>query len=81
MSKSITNRLKLILPEVVSKNQSAFIPGRLITDNVIVAYKMSHFMRKKRVKVDGFAALKIDIAKAYDRVEWSYLEEVIRAFG
>lgn len=69
MSKALANRLKQILPKVVCENQSVFIPRQLITNNVIIGYEIFHYMRKKRVNVDGVATLNIDIAKAYDRVE------------
>jgi hypothetical protein len=47
VSKVLANRLECILDEIVSSNQSAFFPGRLISDNTILAYEMSHFMQRK----------------------------------
>jgi len=46
--KTIANRLKLILPDIIGKYQSAFVPGRLITDNALLAFESFHWMRKKR---------------------------------
>jgi hypothetical protein len=69
VSKVLANRLKLILPEIVSPNQSAFVPGRQITDNILLAYEVTYFMQNKRVGASGYAALKLDMSKAYDRVE------------
>jgi hypothetical protein len=74
-SKVLSNILKLILFEIISPNQSAFVPGRLITDNVLIAYELTHFVQQKKTSLDYFAALKLDMSKAYDRVEWVISEK------
>jgi hypothetical protein len=81
ISKVLANRLKCILDEVISPNQSAFVPGRLISDNTILAYEMSHFMKRKRSGKKSYMAAKLDMSKAYDRVEWSFLERVMIKLG
>ena len=65
----IANRLKQILPQVISFSQSAFILGRPITNNVLVAYETLHAMHCKKSGKKGSLALKLDVSKAYDRVE------------
>jgi hypothetical protein len=75
ISKIIANRLKQILPKIISPNQSAFVPGRLITDNILLAYECTHFMKNKYRGKDGYATIKLDMSKAYDRVKWSFIEK------
>ena len=69
VSKVLANQLKLILPNVISDSQSAFVPNRLITDYTTVAFEVLHKMRNKRTGKKGQMAIKLDISKAYDQVE------------
>ena len=77
VSKVIANRLKTILPNVISDAQSAFVPNRLITNNTTVAFEVLHRMQNKRRGKRGLMAVKLDISKAYARVEWAFLQKVM----
>ena len=73
ISTVLVNRLKQVLLDIISPTQSAFVPGRLITDNVIVAYEALHYMHARKKGKTGSLALKLDVSKTYDRVEWLFL--------
>ena len=77
VSKVVANRLKHVLPMVVFDAQSAFVPNRLITDNTIVVYELLHRMRNRRKGRMGQMVVKLDISKAYDRVEWCFLCQIM----
>lgn len=81
VSKVLANRLKLILPNVISDSRTAFVPNRLITYNTTVAYEVLHRMRNKRTGRKGHMAVKLDISKAYDRVEWEFLRQIMLKLG
>ncbi|WJX74258.1 hypothetical protein P8452_57931 [Trifolium repens] len=68
VTKTIANRIKCILPDVVDEEQSAFVKGRLITDNALIAMECFHWLKKKVKGKKGTMALKLDMAKAYDRM-------------
>lgn len=81
ISKCIANRLKVFLEHLISPFQSAFIPQRHITDNVIIGYECLHKIRCERQGKEGLVALKLYISKAYDRIEWCFLEGIMFKLG
>ncbi|XP_058749287.1 uncharacterized protein LOC131622279 [Vicia villosa] len=81
VTKTIANRIKMILPEIVDEEQSAFIHGRLITDNALLAMECFHWMKKKTKGKKGVMALKLDMSKAYDRIEWEFIIGTLQSMG
>ena len=81
VSKVLANRLKQILPNVISESQSAFVPNQLITDNTTVAFEILHKMRNKRRGKKGQIVIKLDISKAYDYVKWRFLRSIMLKLG
>ncbi|GJZ69546.1 RNA-directed DNA polymerase, eukaryota, reverse transcriptase zinc-binding domain protein [Tanacetum coccineum] len=79
ISKILTNRLKPVLCRIISKNQSAFIPQRSITDNIMITQELLKSYGIKNGK--SRCAFKIDIMKEYDIVNWDFLESIMRGFG
>ncbi|GKE56684.1 putative RNA-directed DNA polymerase, eukaryota, reverse transcriptase zinc-binding domain protein, partial [Tanacetum coccineum] len=75
ISKIITNRIK----EVVSENQSAFVLGRRFSDNILLTQELMHNYHLKRGSPR--CAFKVDIQKAYDTVDWRFLELSFKCFG
>ncbi|KAL8093405.1 hypothetical protein AgCh_035325 [Apium graveolens] len=66
----LANRLKICLLSLVSDKQSTFVQGRLLTDNALIAFELNHCIRRKTQGGNGVVGFKIDISKAYDRLEW-----------
>lgn len=81
VSKILCTRLKRILPFIVSPTQGAFVAGRLISDNLLIAHEMIHGLRTNPRCKEDFIAIKTDMSKAYDRVEWSFLETLFHKMG
>ncbi|KAJ9544285.1 hypothetical protein OSB04_023992 [Centaurea solstitialis] len=74
ISKVICERIKPVLDRLVGKSQSAFIPGRRILDNILMAHELKHSGPPR-------CAFKIDIRKAYDMVDWKYITTILGQFG
>ena len=81
ISKVLINRLKPILPVIIYGTQSAFVPGGLITDNALIVYECLHHLRIMRGGKKCYATMKLDMSKAYDRVEWVFVEKMLGKIG
>ncbi|KAF7153136.1 hypothetical protein RHSIM_Rhsim01G0076000 [Rhododendron simsii] len=84
MLRSVNRTQIVLIPKVQTPTKvSQFRPISLctITDNVLIAHELTHYIKHKRSDSHGVAAFKLDMAKAYDRIEWSYLEMVMTQLG
>lgn len=78
ISKIIASRLKGVLSNIISPCQSAFVPGRRIGDNVLLAQEL--FRGYNRSSCPQRCALKIDFRKAFDSVSWEFLIKALYLF-
>jgi len=81
VAKVLDNRLKGVPDKCISSSQYAFVPDRSILDNAIVAIEVIHYMKAKAKGTQGDVALKFDISKAYVRLDWEYLRDVMLQMG
>lgn len=79
VSKIIARRLKVTLPEAIELNQCAFVEGRLLLENVLLATELVKDYHND--SVSPRSAIKMDIAKSFDTVRWSFIEETLRAMN
>lgn len=80
ISKILSNRLKSVLARLISPMQATFVPGRTIQENSSLAHEIFHTMNHRRRGV-GLLALKADMERAYDKMEWEFIRVVLRCFG
>lgn len=69
ISKVMVNKLKTVMGKIISDEQTDFIQGRLISDNVLLAYESLHAMKHSGQGGRSTMAIKLDMSKAYDRLE------------
>ncbi|XP_031124326.1 uncharacterized protein LOC116027040 [Ipomoea triloba] len=80
ITKVMTNRIKPILRRLIGHEQSSFVPGRQITDNILIYQEVIHSMRNKQGK-KSLMILKIDLEKAYDRLNWDFIRDTLADVG
>ncbi|KAK4271434.1 hypothetical protein QN277_020133 [Acacia crassicarpa] len=80
ITKVIASRLREVMDKIISPFQSSFLKGRCIQDNILVGQEILHVMGKNKSK-KGLMAIKIDMEKAYDRISWLFLKQVLLEVG
>ncbi|KAL4309415.1 hypothetical protein GQ457_01G025780 [Hibiscus cannabinus] len=80
-TKAPVNKLKPILHVCINDNQGAFVPGRLISDNILIAHENFHALKSLKYGPKSGVALKLDMEKAYNKVEWNFLNEIMIKMG
>ncbi|KAK1312391.1 hypothetical protein QJS10_CPA07g00440 [Acorus calamus] len=74
ITKIMALRLQPLLPKLISKHQSAFIKGRSIHQNILLAHELIKYLNSGPHQ----ACIKVDLKKAFDSISWSYLEQVVK---
>jgi hypothetical protein len=72
--------VRVFLDEIICEEQSSFVLGRIINNNVLIAFECTHYLHRKKGK-SGARAIKLDMVKAYHRVEWDYLRPMMLKLG
>ena len=78
ITKVLANQLKIVLPSIILDSQSAFVWNRHISNNVLIVYELVHALKSRRSGREGYLAMKLDMSKAYNRIEWAFLEVMMR---
>lgn len=76
----MTNRLKNVMPDLISPVQSSFVPERQITDNIVIYQEILHTLRCDKKK-PSFMILKIDLEKAYNILDWEFVRDTLCDIG
>lgn len=77
--KMLVLRLSALLSRIISPSQSGFVPVRVLHDNVLLVQELVHDINRRTR--GGNVVLKLDMAKAYDRMSWSFILQMLRCFG
>ena len=81
VSKVLANRLKKVLPHIISEFHSAFQLDKAISNNILVAFETLHHIKRKKIGKMGYMALKLDMSKVYDRLEWVFVQRIMEKMG
>lgn len=81
IAKCLVLKSESFLSTLVSPFQHAFVHGRSMTDNVLLSHELLHFIIRKTSATASYAAIKIDLNKAYDRILWTFISKILQAYG
>lgn len=81
LAKVLTNKLNKVMPKVIGDNQSTFVAGKQIQDNILVVHEILRSLLHKKNEDQTGMAIKLDMAKAYDRIEWDFLIAMMTKMG
>ncbi|KAK1282596.1 hypothetical protein QJS10_CPB22g00515 [Acorus calamus] len=79
ITKILAERLQVVLPKLISLNQSAFVRGRSIVHSTLLAHELVRYLHSPSSK--GRSCLKVDLRKAFDSVRWDFLSEVLKGMN
>lgn len=80
ISKLLVNKIRPLLHKIIFPCQSTFVPNRWIVENQVIVQEILHSFKTGKVKT-GLMAIKIDLQKAYNKVNWKFIQFVLRHFG
>lgn len=80
VTKMIANRFKQVFPKYISSEQAGFITGRNISDNILIAQKVIHSMRSRKID-RNWMTIKLDLERAYDSICWDFIDMTLLAIG
>lgn len=80
ISKILVNRIRPLLNDITNPAQASFIPGRQITNNIVIAQEIVNKYRRPKSK-KGLLAWKIDLSKAYDWLSWKFISDTLNEIG
>lgn len=80
ISKLLASRLKTVMDNFISPYQASFLSSRQITDNIVSAHELVDTIRKNK-SISGLMAVKLDMSKAFDRIEWKFVIDILRRLG
>ncbi|KAF3784052.1 retrotransposable element ORF2 protein [Nymphaea thermarum] len=78
ITRIMVKHMRPILNKIISKNQNAFLPGRCIQDSILLSQEIVHIFQNSKKQA---ACVKIDLSKAYDRLNWEFLQATLRYLG